>query len=345
VRARQLAERVEVRLFTPGIRNGRPLSVALIPDLSRVPRAEHDRTVVLAAGAVAAMLPAGPGAEDAGRLAALTQAIGLLARRSSPAGLVELIALVEGGADDGGAGGDAALRQRLANDLAALMGNADVFTHGAEPLTAATLVGPGAAGRVPLAIVHTGFLGEGPRLRAWMAQLIGALDRELASTAGKTLHTVVVVDGAELLLPAGPGKASVKEPLQELLQRAGNAGVGLVLASARPGELDYRRCASIETWLVGRTDEPTLDRMKPLFERRPLGHRSPLRLEASRSVMLHDGGARDVERSPPLLRIERLAEAELKALAARTHPRARDAARRTEVAGEEQATQALPQPR
>jgi hypothetical protein len=343
VRARQLAERMEVRLFTPGIQGGRPLSVAMIPDLSRVPGAEHERTVLLAAGAVAAMLPAGPGAADAARLAALSKAIGMLARRSSPAGLVELIALVAGGVDEGE--GDARCRQQLASELAALVGNADVFTAGAEPLTAATLVGPGGGGRVPLAIVHTGFLGEGPRLRAWVAQLIGALDRELASTAGKTLHAVVVVDGAELLLPAGAGKPAAKEPLPELLQRAGNAGVGLVLASAHPGELDYRRCASIETWLLGKIDEPTLERMKPLFDRRPLGHRNPARLEPGRCVMLHDGAARDVERAPPLLRIERLGDAELKALAARSHPRARDAAappRRTEAVGEEQATQPPP---
>jgi hypothetical protein len=61
--------------------------------------------------------------------------------------------------------------------------------------------------------------------------------------------------------------------------------------------------------------------------------------------MLHDGAARDVERAPPLLRIERPADAELKALAARSHPRMRDAAtppRRTEVVGEEPATQPPP---
>jgi hypothetical protein len=60
---------------------------------------------------------------------------------------------------------------------------------------------------------------------------------------------------------------------------------------------------------------------------------------------LWPGTARDVERAPPLLRIERLGDAELKALAARSHPRARDAAtppRRTEAVGDEQATQQPP---
>jgi len=336
-RARRLAERIDVRLFTPGIRGGRPLSVAVVPDLSRVPEADHDRAVRLTADAVAATLRAGTSADEAARLAVLTQAITMLARQASPGGLLELIALIETGGDAlAGAGGDDPLRHSLIEDLVALLGNADVFTPGAEPLTAATLIGPTSGGRVPLAIISTRFLGDGPRLRSWAAHLIGTVNRELASSTSDTLHTLFVVDGADLFLPAGAGKSPAKEPLPELLGRAGAAGLGLILASQRPGELDYRRCAPIDTWFVGKTEEQTLDKMKPLFEHRPLGHRNPSRLESGRFVMLHDGGARDVERASPLIRIEPLGDVELKSLAARTRPRARDAppVRRAEAAGD-----------
>lgn len=337
-RARRLADRLDVRLFTPGIRGGRPLSVAVIPDLSRVPEADHDLAVRFAAGAVAATMRAGTSADEAARLAVLAQAIAALAKRPGPSGLGELIALIETGGDElAGAGGDDQLRQRLIEDLAALLSNADVFTPGAESLTAATLIGPSSEGRVPLAIINTCFLGEGARLRSWVAQLIGTVNRELASSTSNTLHTVFVLDGSDLFLPAGTVKAPSKEPLQELLKRAGAAGLGLVLASQRPGELDYRRCAAIDTWFVGKTEEQTLDKMKALFEHRPLGHRNPSRLESGRFVMLHDGGARDVERGLPLLPIGHLGEVELKALAARTHPRSRDtpSVRRVDVAGED----------
>ncbi len=219
-------------------------------------------------------------------------------------------------------------------ELLALLGNADVFTPGAEPLTAATLIGQASSARVPLAIINTAFLGEGPRLCSWVAQLIGSVNRELASSTSSVLQTVFVLDGADLFLPAGAGKAPSKNPVQDLLKRAGPAGLGLVLASQRPGELDYRRCTEIDTWFVGKTDEQTLDKMKLLFEHRPLGHRNPSRLESGRLVMLHDSGARDVERSSPLIRLERLEGLELKNLAARTHPRAREAppARRADAA-------------
>jgi hypothetical protein len=325
-RARQLAERIEVRLFTPGIRGGRPLSAAVIPDLSRVPETDHDREVRLAAGAIATMMRAAAGIDESRRLAMLTRAITVLAGRPSPAGLLELIALIESEDDElAGAAGDDAVRQSVVEDLVALLRNPDVFMPGAEPLTAATLVGPASDGRVPLAIVHTGILGDGARLRSWIAHMIGSVNRELASSTSGVLRTMVVLDDADLLLPAGVGKAPVNEPVQDLLKRAGAAGLGVVLASRRPGELDYRRCAPIDTWFIGKTDDLALDKMKPLFERHPLGHRNLSRLEPARFVMLRAGGAREVVRASPLIRIEPVAEAELKTLAARTRARPREA--------------------
>jgi Ni2+-binding GTPase involved in maturation of urease and hydrogenase len=44
-RARRLAERMEVRLFTPGTRGGRPLSLSLVPDLEHIAEHERDRMV------------------------------------------------------------------------------------------------------------------------------------------------------------------------------------------------------------------------------------------------------------------------------------------------------------
>lgn len=344
-RARRLAERIDVRLFTPGVRGGRPLSVAVIPDLSCVPQADHDRAVRSAASAVAATLRGGASADESQRLTMLTRAIAMLAKRQSPGGLVELIALIETGIDElAWAGSDDQLRHGLIEDLAALLSNADVFTPGAEPLTATTLIRPTAGGRIPLAIINVGFLGEGPRLRAWVAHLIGCVNRELASSTSNTLHTVFVVDHTDLFLPIGTGRVPSKEPLQELLKRAGAAGLGLVLASQRPGELDYRRCAPIDTWFVGKTEEQTLDKMKPLFEQCPLGYRNPCRLESGRFVLLHDGGARDVERGSPLIHIEQLGDVDLKTLAARTHPRSRDTSpvRRTDAEGNGVASRQYP---
>lgn len=335
-RARQLAERIDVRPFTPGIRGGRPLSIAVIPDLSRVPEADRERAIGFAVGAVATALPASGDAESE-RLALLHRGIGALAKQSSQCGLVELIELIEGGSDEAGdVRCDPRVRQRLSEELAALLGNADVFTPRAEPLTAGTLIGPRAGGRIPLAIINTSFLGEGPRLLAWIAQLIGCLVREVAAGTSSTLQTVLGLDGAEMLLPTTAANASAKAPLQELLERAGAAGLGIVLASDRPAELDYQRCTAVDTWFVGKTDESTHNKMKALFKHRPLGHRNVIRLESARFVMLQEDGSREVERCTPLLRSERIEAVELRALAARTRSQAASPPGRTEGTNEAQ---------
>jgi hypothetical protein len=325
-RARRLAELIDVRLFTPGIRGGRPLSVAVVPDLARFPEADHDRVVRLAAAAVAATMRSDSSHDEPERLAMLTRAIAALARRSASGGLLELSAQIESETHELTASvGDDQLRQRLVEDLVALLGNADVFTPSAESLTAATLIQPTFGGQVPLAIVNTSFLGEGARLRSWIALLVGTVNRELALSKSTELKTLFVLDGADLLLPASSGKASSNDPLQGLIGHASTAGIGFVLVSRSPGDLDYRRCTSINTWLVGKTDEQAVEKMKALLEHRPLGYRNLSRLESGRFVMLREGGARDVEGRAPLIRIEQLVGDELKALAARTRSRSRDA--------------------
>jgi GTPase SAR1 family protein len=94
-RARRIAERVDVRLFTPGTRGGRPLSLPVVPELDNVPAHERDRMVQYAAQALAAMMHFGDGANDNARLAILTQAIDLLATSKRGDSIGSLISLLE----------------------------------------------------------------------------------------------------------------------------------------------------------------------------------------------------------------------------------------------------------
>jgi len=331
-RARRLAERIDVRLFTPGTRGGRPLSLPVVPDLTQVPDHERDRMVQHAANALAAMMRFGGGATDTARLAILTQAIAVLAGRPVLGGLVELIALVESRDDElvARAGRyDDRLFKRLVQDLETVrLSDADLFDPGAEPLTAETLIGRSAGGKVPLAIASTRFLGDVPRIQSWVAHLVGCLSRYAAKTPSSVLRTVFLLDEADLFMPAGAAKPPSKEPLQDLLKRARTAGLGLVLASQSPADFDYRSRELINTWFLGRiADQRSIDKMKPLFEHRPLIRGKLSLLEAGRFVMLQDGGAVDLERGPSLMRTEQLAEAELMALAARTNLRSPESAR------------------
>lgn len=92
-----------VRLFTPGTRGGRPLSLSVVPDLQQIPDHERDRMVQYAANALAAMMNYGTGAADSACRPILTQAIAVLARRNRPCGLTEPLELLERMLQDGGA--------------------------------------------------------------------------------------------------------------------------------------------------------------------------------------------------------------------------------------------------
>lgn len=321
-RGRRLAEGLDVRLFTPGTRGGRPLSLTAIPDLDRIPEHERDRMVQYAANALAAMMRIGEAGNGGARRAILTQAIALLAGRGRNSGLAELVALLEDRDDaliDRVGRFDDRLFKRLVQDLETVrLSDADLFDPAVEPLTAETLLGRGPSGKVPLTIVSTRFLGDVERIQSWIAHLLACLSRHAARSPSPELRTVFMIDEADLFMPAGAAKPPSKEPLQDLLKRARAAGLGIVLASQSPADFDYRSREQINTWFLGRiADRRSIDKMKPLFEHRPAVGGKLGTLEAGRFVLLQDGNAQDIARMPSLLRTEQLSEGELMALAAR----------------------------
>jgi DNA helicase HerA-like ATPase len=319
-RARRLAERLDVRLFTPGTRGGRPLSLPVVPELEQLPEHERQREVQYAAQALAAMMRFGDGSADTARRAILVQAITVLAERQAPAGLEELIGLLEDRDDEliarAGRYDDRHFK-RLVQDLETVrLNDGDLFDAASEPLSAQTLIGRGPDGRTPLAITSTRFLGEAERIQSWVAHLIGCLNRHVVKTPSSELRMVLMLDEADVFLPAGTAKPPSKEPLQDLLKRSRTSGLGIVLASQSPGDFDYRSRELINTWFLGKIgDRRSIEKMKPLFEHRPAVGGKLGNLEPGRFVMLQDGNTADLERTPSLLRTTQLGEDELMTLA------------------------------
>jgi hypothetical protein len=325
-RARRLADRLDVRLFTPGTRGGRPLSLSVVPDLQQIPDHERDRMVQYSANALAAMMNLGSGAADNACRAILTQAIAVLAERNRPCGLPELLDLLETRDDQllarAGRYDDKRFKKLIEDLETVRLNDADLFDPAAEPLVAETLIGRKPGGKVPLAIASTRFLGDTARIQSWVAHLIACLNRYAAKSPSSELRVVFMIDEADVFMPAGAVKPPSKEPLQDLLKRARAAGLGIMLASQSPADFDYRSREQINTWFLGRiADQRSIDKMKPLFEHRPavggkLGNQDP-----GRFVLLQDGGVVDLTRTPSLLRTEQIPEADLMALAAATRPR------------------------
>jgi DNA helicase HerA-like ATPase len=271
------------------------------------------------------MMRLGDGANDTARRAILVQAISVLSERKSRGGLLELIALLENRDDAliARAGRyDDKLFKRLLQDLETVrLSEAELFDTAAEPLTSDTLLRRNADSKVPLTIISTKFLGEVERVQSFVAHLIACLSRQISKAPSAALHTLFMIDEADLFMPAGAAKPPSKEPLQDLLKRARAGGLGVVLASQSPGDFDYRSREQINTWFLGRIAERrSIDKMKPLFEQRPAVGGKLGNLEEGRFVMLQEGGAVDLDRTPSMLRTLQIDEAQLMALAASSKP-------------------------
>jgi DNA helicase HerA-like ATPase len=125
-----------------------------------------------------------------------------------------------------------------------------------------------------------------------------------------------MLDEADLYMPAG-SKPPSKEPLQDLLKRARSGGLGVMLATQSPGDLDYRSREQINTWFVGKVSENrSIEKLKPLFERKPSAAGKLGDLRAGQFIVLQDANVSEIDRTPSLLVTEQLAEGEILSLAA-----------------------------
>lgn len=321
-RAEALARRLDVRLFTPGASGGRPLSFGVVPSLDGVPEHERGKVIHHATAALCALLRLGPGVRDQMKRAILGQAIIVLAERSAGAGLEGLIDLVDS-RDDALVARVSKFDDRL---FAALVGEletlrlneSELFDRSAERLSADLLLGRGADRRTPLAIVSTRFLGDTERVQAWISHLFVELSRWCMRAPQPRLQALLMLDEADQYMPAGTVKPPSKEPLMDLLKRARSGGMGVMLATQTPGDLDYKSRDLITSWFVGKIgDNRSIDKVRPLFEKKPALAGKLGQLPAGQFMAIDDASVVEISRRPSLLRTDQLPEHEILALAAR----------------------------
>jgi hypothetical protein len=159
--------------------------------------------------------------------------------------------------------------RQLGEELLTLkLSQGNLFTSDSEAIDADLLFGRGSAptcGKTRLTVISTRFLGDAGRVDFWVAQLFACLGRWIGKAPSQSLQAVVLLDEADVYLPATRQPAT-KAPLENLLRRARSAGLGVLLATQSPGDLDYKCRDNVRTWLVGRVREKVaLDKLRPLF--------------------------------------------------------------------------------
>ena len=274
-RRAELRGAIEVTLYTPGGPNGRPLAIPVVPDLAGLPHADREQLAQYAAAGLAQMM----GYRDRGgdcKFVILQKAIEVAARAATPGtpvtarGLQALVADMDEALLAETDGFDAKHFKRLGEDLLTLSIRHRRLLEEGETLDIDALLGrttPG--GKTRLAVVNTQSLGDAGTVDFWVAQFLAAFDRWRAKNPSPGLQAVILLDEANVYLPA-VGKPAAKGPLESLLRRGRSAGLGVFLATQSPGDLDYKGRDQILTWLLGRVKEPTaIAKLKPMLERNP----------------------------------------------------------------------------
>lgn len=273
----KLADAIDVAVYTPGRASGRPISITLLPTgISELPEHEQQLLANLSAAALGDMLHLKNSATHQKQSGTLSVALKILGSRSrNEVTLADLINLLE---DEDPELTDLTQRMdpsgKIRRDLVAQLDslrhrNSALFEAGGESLRMEALLGIGPYARpdrTRLSIIYTGFLGDNENILFWVAQFLSEALRFCQRNPNDELQAVVMFDEADLYIPAN-SKPATAEPLQSLLKRARSAGLGLMLATQSPGDLDYKSRDQITSWFIGRVREDTaLRKLKAAFQ-------------------------------------------------------------------------------
>ncbi|WP_045837418.1 helicase HerA-like domain-containing protein [Hyphomicrobium sp. 99] len=273
----KLADAIDVAVYTPGRASGRPISITLLPNgINELPDHEQQLLANLSAAALGEMLHLKNSAthqKQSGVLAVALRILGSLS--TNEVTLADLIHLLE---DEHPELTDQTQRMdpsgKLRRDLVAQLDslrlrNAALFEGGGESLRMDSLLGLGKyqrPNRTRLSVIYTGFLGDNENILFWVSQFLSEALRFCQRNPNDELQAVVMFDEADLYIPAN-SKPATAEPLQSLLKRARSAGLGMMLATQSPGDLDYKSRDQITSWFIGRVREDTaLRKLKAAFQ-------------------------------------------------------------------------------
>ena len=269
-----LRDHIDVAVYTPGTLGdaGRPLSIAITPPgLGQLPGAERQQMANYCAAALGGIMGYKSSGLDKTRMAVLGQAIAVLStlQTDNPLSIDRLISFI--------AEQDPLLVnaigvldprhcKKLAEDLQTLSLMAGhLFNPQCEQLSTEQLLASSHPQKTRLSVINLGSLGDNASILFWVSQFLLNLNRYAQRHPSGHLQAVVLFDEADLYLPA-QGKPSTKEPMESLLKRARSAGLGILLATQSPGDLDYKCRDQISSWFVGKVKENTaLNKLKPML--------------------------------------------------------------------------------
>jgi AAA ATPase-like protein/uncharacterized protein DUF87 len=333
----QLRGRLDVALFTPGNPKGRGLEVPLLPPgTAGLDTTDRDLVARVASAGLADIMGYGKGRAAIAQRTALQIALKVLAGADgSEAITLDLLLDYLRDADE-----------ELVCELGNLTKFLDPLTLDLEILSKSkgTLMGLGCErldggllfgshlppGKTRLSIVSTKFLGSAADVQFWVAQLLLEVSRWFNRSPKSELQAVVMLDEADIYLPATSQPAS-KAPIEDLLRRARSMGVSIFLATQSPGDLDYKCRDNVRTWLVGLlTQQRALDKLKDMFAEAHADTSALASQKVGQFHLLEEGKVSRVQLKRNAVKLPtQLGDDQILALAARGRPAREQPVRRT----------------
>jgi hypothetical protein len=255
--------KTELRVVTPGSTAGEPLHVLSSLE-RRSPRWDHDPEVARASLSAAVSLVLRLVGRDPDPARSKEHVVlSLLAERrlraGEPAELGALLAdLGEPPIDVVGALPlDKFLPKSERRALAAALNTLLASPTFASWRTGATLdldawLAPTPSGKTPAVIVSVAHLDEEERTLVLGVLLEEVLAWVRSQPGTQRLRALVVFDEVYGFLPPHPANPPTKRPLVSLMKQARAFGVGVVVATQNPMDLDYRALGNAGVWCVGR---------------------------------------------------------------------------------------------
>ncbi|MBN8613810.1 MAG: ATP-binding protein [Deltaproteobacteria bacterium] len=144
------------------------------------------------------------------------------------------------------------LRNELAADLNTLIASPSIaaWRRGADLDVARWMATEN--GKTPATIVSVAHLDDEQRTLALGVVLEEVLSWVRSQPGSSSLRALIVFDEVHGFVPPHPACPPTKKPLVTLMKQARAFGVGCVLATQNPMDLDYRALSNAGTWILGR---------------------------------------------------------------------------------------------
>ncbi|GAB4324449.1 MAG: DUF87 domain-containing protein [Phototrophicales bacterium] len=107
-------------------------------------------------------------------------------------------------------------------------------------------------GRPRVSIFYTAHLNEQERMFITTLILENMLSWMRGLSGTTSLRAILYIDEMFGYFPPYPKNPPTKEPILRLLKQARAFGIGLILATQNPGDLDYKGLTNAGTWFIGR---------------------------------------------------------------------------------------------